>query len=376
MAEFRLSIYVLHCGAIVGIHFTCKQCNHAYSVNDQMAGRRVDCRQCNAVMVIPSRSAAAIPPTLQPASGDSDAQIGAFASLEEAMAMESSAAPTKSTADVRPRTTTARQGKPKSKPRRTIERREVGDPSDYPTWQASPYDSIVLLLMKLAAGVVALIAVPFVFFLTLGKLDAAQASASWPSAEMTVDIAKIRTESGHHGIGKKYIPEIAYRFAVNGKAYHGSRISYGNFSPDETMAQATIRQYAVGTKHRVYYDPEVPGECTLIVGESTSNYLALLLAPMLLLLGGGVTWQHSFELRARLATGSLKALPDPRGTQRTSRPILLVLGVALTVGSLLFILVAVKLAGGEIPGGPTPFYVMATVCGAGALACWVAIFRR
>jgi hypothetical protein len=74
------------------------------------------------------------------------------------------------------------------------------------------------------------------------------------------------------------VAEVDYEFAVDGKTYHGKRISFAEKIPEDKVAKL-VATYAKGTTVDVYYDAQQPGEAVLerdFAGGVTSGCLPVL----------------------------------------------------------------------------------------------------
>lgn len=85
-------------------------------------------------------------------------------------------------------------------------------------------------------------------------------AASWPSVTGTVTSARTARRWGlGNGIwiaGLWYVPEIAYRYEIDGRAYTGRKITLADTGyPKVRGAREVIDRYPVGASVPVYYDP-------------------------------------------------------------------------------------------------------------------------
>jgi hypothetical protein len=128
--------------------------------------------------------------------------------------------------------------------------------------QAGPFVMMLGLLMALIAG--------WGFFAARKNRERALASASWPHVTGIVTGHRISREQRTRRVNDNdtyywvYDPQIWYDYTVNGTAYTGQRISFGQ-QPEgsEKMAQKVLEQYPVGSAVQVFYDPADPMSPTL-----------------------------------------------------------------------------------------------------------------
>ena len=131
-------------------------------------------------------------------------------------------------------------------------------------------------LMFVATGVVLIVGGVYFRMLSLR-------SRSWPVVPGVITESRItysgtgtkRTSSGSH---------IAYQYAVNGKFYKGSVVSY---APDILeSATGTVSRYSQGAEVQVHYDPRDPATAVLDPGTG--------LTPLFALLGGAGCFGYAF----------------------------------------------------------------------------------
>ena len=138
-----------------------------------------------------------------------------------------------------------------------------------------------LVALLLAAGVIALANINKVllvriisgFFLLGGAgtllygiraLSLAKRSEQWPTVEGTILSSEIEQEShtsdvgGHVDTYTEYFPAVEYEYRYGEEAYRSRRILFANVNYKHSEAQAIVAQYPVGSRTRVYFDPENP----------------------------------------------------------------------------------------------------------------------
>jgi len=130
------------------------------------------------------------------------------------------------------------------------------------------------------------------FALVLGgfgvhKFKLGKASASWPSVAGTVTYS--HAESRRGSSKTEYLPAVKYSYTVAGKSYLGGRISSSEvYKKNLASANGVLRNYPVGRRVTVYYDPADPSSSLLVPGVPRNLYLLLGGAVLCLLLGVAV----------------------------------------------------------------------------------------
>jgi hypothetical protein len=61
----------------------------------------------------------------------------------------------------------------------------------------------------------------------------------------------------------KYLPEVDFRYQVNGQNYLGTRYRRTGFATSRRTATRRARQYVAGTRVLVWYNPENPADSVL-----------------------------------------------------------------------------------------------------------------
>jgi len=115
----------------------------------------------------------------------------------------------------------------------------------------------------------------------------------WPTVSGTIVESDVETfwENSDvdppHQPTRHYQPAIRYQYEVDGKTYHGDRITIGTRMSSNILQSAKRRaaQYPVGKKVEVFYNPEKPAEAVLFPGSST-HVLPWLMAAILF----GLAW--------------------------------------------------------------------------------------
>lgn len=122
--------------------------------------------------------------------------------------------------------------------------------------------SIGLLLLAAALGVGA-------FFLVRWGRDSAKAiaGAAWPTALATVIYTEIASEDGTSRRGApniRYVPVVAYQYAVDGTTHQAARLRFGdNSEPSIERAKETIDRFPLGAGIEIRYDPANHSDATI-----------------------------------------------------------------------------------------------------------------
>ena len=131
-------------------------------------------------------------------------------------------------------------------------------------------------LVVVAAGVVLIVGGVYFRMLSLR-------SRSWPVVPGVITESH-RTYSGTGTKRRSSGSHIAYQYAVNGKFYKGSVVSY---APDLLeSATGTMNRYPQGAEVQVHYDPKDPATAVLDPGTG--------LTPLFALLGGVGCFGYAF----------------------------------------------------------------------------------
>lgn len=111
----------------------------------------------------------------------------------------------------------------------------------------------------------------------------AHEAVSWPAVEAT-----IVSSSAVRGCGKgsSYYPVVKYEYMVDGVQHVGTRIAFGNVGCDsESAADVIASEYPVGRRLPVAFNPELPSETVIVIGDVLSDtWLGIVLMAAMLLL--------------------------------------------------------------------------------------------
>ena len=92
-------------------------------------------------------------------------------------------------------------------------------------------------------------------------LKSAGLPRQWRETRGIVDSATVgstTSSSGRLGVDVAYVPDVRYRYTVDGREFRGDTVHRGLAANSEEEARATVERYPVGTRVRVFYDPEAP----------------------------------------------------------------------------------------------------------------------
>jgi hypothetical protein len=94
----------------------------------------------------------------------------------------------------------------------------------------------------------------------------AEDSVKWPTVQGVVQSSSMEYHSGGKG-GGTYHAHVLYNYNLNGTAFSGDRIAYGDYgSSNPSHAQEIVNRYPAGAKVTVYYMRTNPEECLLEPG--------------------------------------------------------------------------------------------------------------
>jgi hypothetical protein len=122
--------------------------------------------------------------------------------------------------------------------------------------------------------------------LVVPRLLGARATSSWPTVEGVVTSSEVRMKEDSSG-DARYVPEITYRYTVDGVKRSSDRIAYASRRiSSRSDAREIADRYPVGEQVRVHYDPDDPYTAVLEPGASSGAYIAAVVAGAFML--GGV----------------------------------------------------------------------------------------
>jgi len=109
------------------------------------------------------------------------------------------------------------------------------------------------------------------------NLARGSASRRWPRTEGRILRSFVLVDQGTEG-GEGFTPKVEYEYRVEGKAYRGMRLRYGQTgSWNRKQAERTIAPYGAGAAVPVCFNPRNPADAVLVTGVSWGN-VAILLA--------------------------------------------------------------------------------------------------
>ena len=109
------------------------------------------------------------------------------------------------------------------------------------------------------------IAGALMLFFGTRSLIRAHESMHWPTTPRVIQNSSVEYRSGNKG--GAYHAHILYNYNLNGTAFSGDRVAYGDYgSSDSSHAQEIVNHYPVGANVTVYYIQSIPEECLLEPG--------------------------------------------------------------------------------------------------------------
>lgn len=118
-----------------------------------------------------------------------------------------------------------------------------------------------------------------------GVLTNARVSEGWPTAAGRVVRSEVEHSTDSEG-GDSYLPQIDYRYQVEGQDYENDRVRYGeNSYSNRRQAEAEAEKYPVGRQVEVYYEPGDPENSVLEPGATLGSYLGVCMGALFLGIG-------------------------------------------------------------------------------------------
>lgn len=114
----------------------------------------------------------------------------------------------------------------------------------------------------------------------LKLINDAKENLYWPTAEGVITQSFINWDKD-----RRRYADIKYSFVVNGETITGFQISSKEMN---TSSEELLKEYPVGKKVTVYYDPDDPYNCYLEPGYSWQSYQAFVIGIIILLVAIGV----------------------------------------------------------------------------------------
>lgn len=144
-----------------------------------------------------------------------------------------------------------------------------------------------LLILAVFVTVIFLLLAMIVLYAGGSRLLAARASARWPATEGVIIESRLRLNC------VLCWPTINYHYQVKGRGFVGSSIAAGPQDYyNQLEAGEKVRAYPLGSKLKVYYDPNNPAVSCLEPGVFRwSGYLYLVFAGCLVSAGFFLTWR-------------------------------------------------------------------------------------
>lgn len=138
-----------------------------------------------------------------------------------------------------------------------------GNTQSGPARGDGPAIGLLLLSVGLAFGAIVLVR------WGLGSMRE-RSVARWPTAIATVVYSQVASEDRRDRKGReqvRYVPVIAYEYAVEGAVYQAARLRFGDTAvPDLSRARTIAERFPVGAGIEVHYNPSRPGEATIEPG--------------------------------------------------------------------------------------------------------------
>lgn len=126
-----------------------------------------------------------------------------------------------------------------------------------------------------ASVVLTIVGLVITIYCNRGYLKA-KASASWPSTKGQIISSELNRSMIRRGGSARtrgfYIFKARYQYEISGEVYDSQRVSFLSKYILMTKKRPDIKSiYAAGRTVDVFYNPDVPGESTLITGVNKYN---------------------------------------------------------------------------------------------------------
>ena len=143
-------------------------------------------------------------------------------------------------------------------------------------------------MLFIIPGVIAALLVAIFFIVQLNK------SRNWPTVQGHIHHIEMQSDRDityqAHAGNTKYRVDIIYTYTVNQQEYTGHQLMHGipNIVNRLSEAEDLLKQYSIGSKPNVYYNPKDPKQSALVIFKRTGsvNWLGLFFA--LFLAGGAI----------------------------------------------------------------------------------------
>jgi len=100
------------------------------------------------------------------------------------------------------------------------------------------------------------------FVIGVNEIIGATSSKEWPTVNGTIIRSKILVSEHKTSRANQtsqtedyYLPDVAYRYSINGVTLQGDNIRYG-LATNKAQAEKIVQQYSVGKVIEIYYNPD------------------------------------------------------------------------------------------------------------------------
>jgi hypothetical protein len=121
--------------------------------------------------------------------------------------------------------------------------------------------------MSLVMALLAILMGAWATILGMLNINRAKRSERWPNAEGEIIRSEVKIKIDEDS--EQHHPDIQYQYSVSGVKYQASRISFGDLdfrNLKRDTAAKTVKNYALGQRVLVWYDPLDPNQATLVIG--------------------------------------------------------------------------------------------------------------
>lgn len=159
----------------------------------------------------------------------------------------------------------------------------------------------------------------------LFELGSASATRDWPTVPGIVEVSGVRevtSGSGRLGVDRVHLPDVRYRYTVNGRDFRGQVVQAGKGPDDLASARQTAARYPVGASVPVHVDPADPSRAVLEPDHQARDVHAALATGVGLILGLACLMRfRRLRLREQApaipATARASREPKPRRKNRS-----------------------------------------------------------
>ena len=120
------------------------------------------------------------------------------------------------------------------------------------------------------------------------QVSRARATMSWPTTDGTVLDSQV--VSSRVNRRNKWGPQVHYEYFIAGTRHESDSVWPGGSKSrtGRSFAEEIVARYAKGTRIKVYYDPDTPGNAVLEPGDTLRAWLTIGFGAVLMIVGAVV----------------------------------------------------------------------------------------